>query len=79
MYRESLASSEGEREEQLRRTYKNVMSYKTSAKQKQALPQDVAAVSIQFRFAGEPRTDIGIQPIQQHRQRVISVSQLVLL
>ena len=45
----------------------------------QALPQDVAAVSIQFRFAGEPRLDIGIQPIQQHRQRVISVSQLVLL
>lgn len=43
MYRESLASSEGEREEQLRRTYKNVMSYKTSAKQKQALEQELKA------------------------------------
>ena len=43
MYRESLASSEGEREEKLRRTYKNVMSYKTSAKQKQALEQELKA------------------------------------
>lgn len=43
MYRESLASSEGEREEQLRRTYKNVMSYKTSAKQKQTLEQELKA------------------------------------
>ena len=43
MYRERLASSESEREEQLRHTYKNVMSYKTSAKQKQALEQELKA------------------------------------
>ncbi len=43
MYRESLASSENERTENLRGAYKNVMSYKTSAKQKKALEQELEA------------------------------------
>ena len=43
MYRASLASSENERTENLRGAYKNVMSYKTSAKQKKALEQELEA------------------------------------
>lgn len=43
MYRKSLASSESKRAEKLRHTYKNVMSYKTSAKQKKALEQELEA------------------------------------
>ncbi|RUS52530.1 hypothetical protein QI30_17395 [Kurthia sp. 3B1D] len=43
MYRASLASSENERTENLRGAYKNVMSYKTSAKQKKALERELEA------------------------------------
>lgn len=43
MYRASLASSENERTENLRGAYKNVMSYKISAKQKKALERELEA------------------------------------
>lgn len=40
-YRESLAPSESERENNLRRTYSNAMSYKTTAQQKKDLQQEL--------------------------------------